>query len=88
MRLDKFLKVTMLTKRRSVASEAAKEGFVLVNGSSAKASYAVKVGDSIAVETPTRRTVVEVVAVPTANSINKKDVADYISVVESTPLTQ
>lgn len=85
MRLDKFLKVTMLTKRRSVASEAAKEGFVLVNGASAKASYKVKVGDEITVETPTKRTTARVIVVPTSNSINKKDVADYITVLETAP---
>ena len=45
MRLDKFLKVSRLIKRRTVANEACDAGRVLVNGSVAKASVKVKVGD-------------------------------------------
>ncbi len=86
MRLDKFLKVTMIAKRRSVASEAAKEGFVSVNGSKVKASYVVKVGDRVVMETPTRRISVDVVQVPSTNSINKKYIDDYITIVENTSL--
>ena len=47
MRLDKFLKVSRLIKRRTVANEACDAGRVLVNGSVAKASVKVKVGDII-----------------------------------------
>lgn len=47
MRLDKFLKVSRLIKRRTVANEACDAGRVLVNGKVAKASAAVKVGDEI-----------------------------------------
>ena len=47
MRLDKYLKVSRLIKRRTVANEACDAGRVLVNGKPAKASYAVKVGDEI-----------------------------------------
>ena len=45
MRLDKFLKVSRLIKRRTVANEACDSDRVSVNGRPAKASYAVKVGD-------------------------------------------
>lgn len=45
MRLDKFLKVSRLIKRRTVANEACDGGRVKVNGKTAKASYEVKVGD-------------------------------------------
>ena len=45
MRLDKYLKVSRLIKRRTLANEVADAGRVLVNGKPAKASYAVKVGD-------------------------------------------
>lgn len=47
MRLDKFLKVSRLIKRRTVANEACDAGRVLVNGKQAKASTTVKVGDEI-----------------------------------------
>lgn len=47
MRLDKFLKVSRIIKRRTVANEACDAGRVLVNGKSARASYDVKQGDII-----------------------------------------
>ena len=47
MRLDKFLKVSRLIKRRTVANEACDAGRVVVNGKVARASYDVKVGDEI-----------------------------------------
>ena len=47
MRLDKYLKVSRLIKRRSVANEACDTGRISVNGKTAKASYDVKVGDVI-----------------------------------------
>ena len=47
MRLDKYLKVSRLIKRRTVANEVADAGRILVNGKPAKASYAVKEGDVI-----------------------------------------
>ena len=45
MRLDKFLKTAQLIKRRTVANEAADEGFIKVNGRDAKPSYQLKNGD-------------------------------------------
>ncbi len=47
MRLDKYLKVSRIIKRRTVANDAADAGRVTVNGKPAKASYEVKVGDVI-----------------------------------------
>lgn len=47
MRIDKYLKVSRLIKRRTVANEVADAGRILVNGRPAKASYAVKPGDII-----------------------------------------
>lgn len=49
MRLDKFLKVSRLIKRRTVANEACDNSRISVNGKSAKASYDVKLGDEITV---------------------------------------
>ena len=45
MRLDKYLKISRIIKRRTVANEACDAGRVLVNGKPARASYEVKVGD-------------------------------------------
>ena len=55
MRLDKFLKVSRLIKRRTVANEACDAGRVLVNGKPAKASVKVKVGDVIEIQFGTKR---------------------------------
>lgn len=60
MRLDKFLKVSRLIKRRTVANEACDAGRVLVNGTVAKASVKVKVGDVIEIQFGTRNVKVEV----------------------------
>ena len=51
MRLDKYLKVSRLIKRRTVANEACDNGLVTVNGKPARASYEVKEGDQIVQET-------------------------------------
>ncbi len=47
MRIDKYLKVSRLVKRRTVANEVADAGRVTVNGRTVKASYTVKIGDEI-----------------------------------------
>lgn len=60
MRLDKFLKVFRLIKRRTVANEACDAGRVLVNGKTAKASVKVKPGDVIEIQFGTRTVKVEV----------------------------
>ena len=54
MRLDKFLKVSCLIKRRTVANEACDAGRVSVNGQTAKASVKVKVGDIIEIQFGTK----------------------------------
>ena len=60
MRLDKYLKVSRLIKRRTVANEACDAEKVLVNGKVARASYDVKVGDIIAITFGERTLRVEV----------------------------
>ena len=60
MRLDKFLKVSRLIKRRTVANEACDAGRVLVNDKPAKASVKVKPGDIIEIQFVTRTVKVEV----------------------------
>ena len=63
MRLDKFLKVSRLIKRRTVANEASDAGRVLVNGKTAKASLNVKEGDVIEIQFGTRTVKAEVLNV-------------------------
>ena len=72
MRLDKFLKVSRLIKRRTVANEACDAGRVLVNGKSAKASLNVKEGDVIEIEFGTRTVKVEVLDVK--ETVKKEEV--------------
>lgn len=63
MRLDKYLKVSRLIKRRTVANEACDNTRVAVNGRPAKASYDVKVGDKIEIQFGQRTVAVEVLQV-------------------------
>ena len=71
MRLDKYLKVSRLIKRRTVANEACDNARVTVNGRPAKASYDVKVGDIIRIAFGSRTLAVEVLAV--AEAVKKDD---------------
>lgn len=71
MRLDKFLKVSRLIKRRTVANEACDGGRVSVNGRVVKAGYEVKVGDRIEINLGTRPLTVEVLQV--AEAVRKDD---------------
>ena len=63
MRLDKFLKVSRLIKRRTIANEACDAGRVMVNGRPAKASVKVKPGDIIEIQFGTSSVKVEVLDV-------------------------
>ena len=71
MRLDKYLKVSRLIKRRTVANEACDNARISVNGKPAKASYDVKVGDQIEIQFGARTLKVEVLAV--AEAVRKDD---------------
>ena len=71
MRLDKYLKVSRLIKRRTVANEACDGERVSVNGKTARASYEVKIGDIIEIRFGQRTVKVEVLAV--AEAVSKTD---------------
>ncbi len=62
MRLDKYLKVSRIIKRRTVANEACDGGRVSVNGKTARASYDVKIGDIIEINFGTRTVKIEVLS--------------------------
>lgn len=74
MRLDKYLKVSRLIKRRTVANEACDAGRVLVNGKPAKASVSVKEGDQIEIQFGSRTVKVEVVSVQ--ETVRKEEAAE------------
>lgn len=79
MRLDKFLKVSRLIKRRTVANEACDAGRVLVNGKVAKASVKVKTGDIIEIQFGTRTVKVEVLDIQeTTKKEEAKDLFKYL----------
>lgn len=63
MRLDKYLKVSRIIKRRTVANEACDAGKVEVNGKVARASYDVKVGDTIKITLGVRENSYKVLAI-------------------------
>ena len=71
MRLDKYLKVSRLIKRRTVANETCDNGRISVNGRVVKASYEVKVGDRLEIALGTRTLAVEVLQV--AEAVRKDD---------------
>ena len=73
MRLDKFLKVSRLIKRRTVANEACDAGRVMINDKKAKASTNVKVGDIIEITFGNRTVKAEVLSTP---EVVKKDDAE------------
>ncbi|MBR6595696.1 MAG: RNA-binding S4 domain-containing protein [Oscillospiraceae bacterium] len=73
MRLDKYLKVSRLIKRRTVANDACDNGRISVNGKVVKASYDVKVGDKIEISMGVRTVAVEVLVV--AETVRKDDAA-------------
>lgn len=80
MRLDKYLKVARVIKRRSVANEACSKERVLLNGKEAKPSKEVKIGDVITVKFGDKQYSVRVLAVPEGN-VAKNAAAELFEIV-------
>jgi len=80
MRLDKYLKVSRIIKRRTVANEACDAGRVEINGKVAKASVDVKVGDIIAIRFGEKITKLEILEVK--ENVRKEDTSAMYRVVE------
>ncbi len=80
MRLDKYLKVTRLIKRRTVANEACDAGKILANGKAARASYDVKVGDVLEIQLGARPLKVKVLQV--TEYATKENAAENYTVIE------
>lgn len=79
MRLDKYLKITRLIKRRTIANEACDAGKVIVNGKPARASYDVKVGDIIEITLGARLLKVKVINV--SEYATKENAADNYEII-------
>lgn len=82
MRLDKFLKVSRLIKRRTVANEVSEMGRVLVNGNPAKPAKQLKEGDIITIEYANRNVCAKVLKVPTGN-VSVQEASTLYEIIEN-----
>lgn len=82
MRLDKFLKVSRLIKRRTVANEVSEMGRVLVNGNPAKPAKQLKEGDVITIEYANRNVCAKVLKVPTGN-VSVQEASSLYEIIEA-----
>ena len=78
MRLDKFLKISRVIKRRTVANEAADNGRISVNGKVVKPSYEVKVGDVIEIQFGDKTSKFEIIEIP---KVQGKDMGELIKLL-------
>lgn len=78
MRLDKFLKVSRIIKRRTVANEAADGGRISVNGKVVKPSYEVKVGDIVEIKFGDKMSKFKIVAIPTVQGKNMPQMVEEL----------
>ncbi len=78
MRLDKFLKVSRIIKRRTVANEAADGGRISVNGKVVKPSYEVKVGDIVEIKFGDKISKFKIVAIPTVQGKNMPQMVEEL----------
>ena len=77
MRLDKFLKVSRVIKRRTVANDAADSGRISVNGKVVKPSYEVKVGDIVEIKFGDKISKFQIVKIP----VGQKDLDEIIKLI-------
>ena len=80
MRLDRYLKVSRIIKRRTVANEACDAGRVLVNGKPARASYDIKIGDVIEISFGARLFKAKVINV--SEVVKKEEAANLFEIIE------
>ena len=78
MRIDKFLNVVNITKRRAISEDMCKSGVVSINGVVVKPAKDVKVGDIITIKFLVREAKYEVLAIPSAKTIAKSATSEYI----------
>jgi ribosome-associated heat shock protein Hsp15 len=87
VRLDLFLKTSRLVPRRSLAQEFCDAGLIEVNGSSAKSSKEVKLGDEVTIKRRNRITKIAVVAIPASKQVAKSAASELYRMIsdESNP---
>lgn len=78
MRLDKFLKVACVIKRRTIANQSIEKGRVWVNGKIAKPSYQVKVGDIVEIQFGETKSKFEIIFIP---QVQGKDLPEMIKLL-------
>ena len=78
MRLDKFLKVSRIIKRRTVANEAADGGRISVNGKVVKPSYEIKVGDIVEIKFGDKISKFKIVEIPTVQGKNMPQMVEEV----------
>lgn len=81
MRLDKFLKVSRLIKRRTVANEVSDTGRISVNGNPAKAGKQLKEGDVIEIEYANRTVKVKILRIP-LNNVSIQEAPTLYEIIE------
>ncbi len=80
MRIDKYLKVARIIKRRTIANEACDSGRISVNGKTVKASYEVKIGDELSISMGGK--IIKVEVLQTAEHILKGDASTLFRILE------
>ncbi|MBF0987794.1 MAG: RNA-binding S4 domain-containing protein [Clostridiales bacterium] len=78
MRIDKFLKVSRIIKRRTIANEAADNGRISVNGKVVKPSYDIKINDIVEIKFGDQTSKFKITAIPTKQSVRTDEVAEMI----------
>ena len=78
MRIDKFLKVAKIIKRRTVANEAADNGRISVNDKIVKPSYEIKIGDIVEIKFGNSISKFKIIAIPTKQSVNVDEVVELL----------
>lgn len=79
MRIDKFLKVSRVIKRRTIANEAADSGRISVNGKVVKASYEVKIGDIVEIKFGDKVSKFQIIEIP---KVQGRDMGELIKIVD------
>lgn len=80
MRLDKFLKVSRIIKRRTIANEVCQKGYIKINEKVAKASTNLKIGDKMAIEFAKKEVVYEILDIK--DSTKKEDATKMFKILE------
>ena len=78
MRIDKFLKVSRIIKRRTIANEAADNGRISVNGKVVKPSYDIKVNDIVEIKFGNQTSKLKITAILTKQSVRTDEVAEMV----------